>query len=183
MHARMFEFLLAPLILLLLPMLVHQPVALAVCALLLMPGAYAMITGAPYVPTPQKTLEKMLRLAAIRPGERVYDLGCGDGRLIFAAVRAGARATGFELSMLVFFTAKIRSWFRGGQILYRDFWRQDLSDADVVFCYLLPGSMRTFQRRLWPKLKPGTRVVSHAFVMDGIEPDAQEGAVRLYVKM
>jgi len=176
------EFLLAPLILVALPFLVPHPVLLFVCVLLLLPGAYAMWSGAPYVPTPKPTMDEMFRLARIQPGERIYDLGCGDGRLIFQATQQGADATGFELAFLPYLSAKLQSFFRGGSIRYGDFWRKDVSDANVIFVYLLTESMQTFKQRLWPSLKPGTRVISHAFSMHGIEPTEQSGKVRLYVK-
>jgi len=179
----MFEFFLAPLLLLAVPFLIHHPFWLAFLCLLLAPGVYAMCTGAPFVPTSRSTMAKMFTLADIKPHERVYDLGCGDGRLVFEAAKKGAHATGYELSPPIYLSAKIRALFHPrSHIFYRDFWRQNIGDADVVFCYLLTDSMQTFKQKMWPTLKPGTRVVSHAFAMNGIEPVNQMGDVRLYVR-
>lgn len=178
----MFEFFLIPGILLLLLFFIDDPLLLLLCMIPLVPSVYAMLTGAPSVPTPAHIMEKMFKLARIKAGETVYDLGCGDGRLVFKAVDHKAKAIGFELSLPVYVYAKILSFFRGGSIRLRNFWRQDLSDADVIFCYLLTDSMQTFKKRIWPTLKPGTRVISHAFAMKGIEPVKQIDNVRLYVK-
>lgn len=178
----LLTYLLTPLLLLGVVLFVEQPLWLVLCVVLMLPAVYAMWTGAPPVPTPPAVMRDMFALAKIRPGERVYDLGCGDGRLVFEAKRLGAQATGFELALPVYLLAKIRSFFLGGRILFRDFWKADLSDADVVFCFLLTDSMQTFKQKLWPALKPGTRVVSHAFPMHGIEPAERMGGVRLYVK-
>jgi SAM-dependent methyltransferase len=179
----MFEFLFSFVLLLLAPFLMDYPILFAAWTFLMLPGLYAMITGAPFVPSSQKIMEKMMELANIQPGERVYDLGCGDGRVVRAAAKQGARSIGFELSPFVYIIAKLRSLFLPNtSIRFRDFWGQNLADADVVFCYLLTASMQTFKKELWPTLKPGTRVVSHAFAMEGIEPSKQIGDVRLYVK-
>ncbi len=156
---------------------------MALVLVLVLPGVFAMMRGAPFIPTSKRVMERMLALAAIRPDERVYDLGCGDGRLVFAAAAAGARATGFELSLPTFLLARIRALRHpGARILLRNFWRSDLRDADVVFCYLLPETMQTFHRTLWPQLKSGCRVVSHAFKIEGMTPAASAPGVVLYVK-
>jgi len=125
----------------------------------------------------------MLRLARIKPGEMVYDLGCGDGRIVFAAQKAGAQAVGYELSAPTYLLAKLRSLAHpGSRIEYKNFWTQDYSKADVIFCYLLMSSMQTFKDKIWPNLKPGCRVVSHAFTMKGVTPEREEDGVILYVK-
>jgi SAM-dependent methyltransferase len=159
------------------------PLLLVLLVLIALPGLWATRTGAPSIPTRKKTLDRMLKLADIKPGERVYDLGCGDGRIVFAAGKAGARATGYELSLPTFLLAKIRGLLHPSvKIEYKNFWIQDYREADVIFCYLLIRSMQTFESTIWPNLKPDCRVVSHAFRMKGVEPTAEEKSVILYVK-
>ena len=151
--------------------------------ILIIPSIVAMLGGAPFVPSNRSSFLRMMEWAKIKKGERVYDLGCGDGRFIFAAAAAGAKATGYELSIPVWLLAKIRSFFHPhSSIRYADFWKQDYRDADVVFCYLLPKTMQTFKKKIWPQLKPKTRVISHAFAMEGVKPEKKEGTVMLYVK-
>lgn len=137
----------------------------------------------PFIPTPTKTVDDMLALAQIAPGKRAYDLGCGDGRIVIAAASKGAEAIGYEFSLPTYALAKLRTWRHPrATIRYGNFWKKDISDADVVFCYLLVHTMRDFHTLIWPQLKPGCRVVSHAFRMPGVEPEKLRGDAVLYVK-
>lgn len=152
--------------------------------LLSLPGAWLLVTRAPpFVPTPKRILRAMLELAALKPGERAYDLGCGDGRIVFAAAKQGARAVGYELSIPTYFFAKCRSLLhRTSDIRYGNFWNQDYRNADVIFCYLLIGTMEALEQRIWPQLKPGARVVSHAFRLIGIPLAREKDGAYVYVK-
>jgi SAM-dependent methyltransferase len=148
-----------------------------------LPGILVMRGGAPFVATPKRIMDGMLRLAAIKPGETVIDAGCGDGRMVFAAAKLGAKAVGYELSVPTFALAKLRSFFHpGSAILYKDIWKQDYRGADVVFCYLLIDTMKKFEKTVWPTLKPGARVVSHAFKFKDVVPDGEDSGAYLYVK-
>lgn len=154
-------------------------IAIGLC----IPGLLVMRGAAPYVMTPKKTMRMMLDLAAIKKGDTVYDLGCGDGRLVFEAAKRGAEAVGYEFSLPTYVVAKVRSWFHPqAKILYGNFWTKDYRDADVVFCYLLSDTMPIFEKKIWPMLKPGCRVVSHAFSMKDVQPKRKEGGVLLYVR-
>lgn len=150
---------------------------------LVIPGLIAALKGPPYVPTTGKTFKKMLEWGEIKKGQKVYDIGCGDGRFVFAAADKGAKAVGYELSLPVYILAKIRSWSHpGSSIEMKNFWKQDYKDADVIFCFLLMGVMDEFEKVIWPQLKPGTRVISHAFRMHGLKPAKQEQQALLYIK-
>lgn len=152
--------------------------------LLIIPAAPLMLQMAPpFVPTAPKVLEAMLRLARIKKGDRVYDLGCGDGRLLIAAAEQGATAIGYELSVPVFLLATFRTWkYPSITVRYGNFWKKDYRDADVILCYLLPAKMIQFEQEIWPLLKPGCRVVSHAFAMPIVQPDEKDGRAMVYVK-
>ncbi len=137
----------------------------------------------PFVPTPKKAVRSMIALAKIKKGDRAADLGCGDGRVVRAAAKAGATATGFELSLPTFVLAKVLTLTTPrASIQFKNFWKQDFSETDVIFTYLLIAVMKTFKEKIWPQLKPGTRVVSYMFKLPGVEATAQEGNVYLYVK-
>ncbi len=177
------EILLLVLTILLLPILPGKFVWAPIVLLLVIPGTYAMRRGPPYVPTPRKRLQTMITFAGITRGERVYDLGCGDGRLVIAAARKGARAIGYELSVPLFLFATIRSLFqRNATIRFGNFWTKDFSSADVIFCYLLIDAMQNLEKTLWPTLKPGCRVISNTFRMKGVKPAKEENGVVMYVK-
>lgn len=121
---------------------------------------------APFVPTPQAMLEPMLRAAADgRPlaGLRVVDLGCGDGRALQAAVDLGMLATGYELD-----AGRAKGvWIPGATIVMGDAMKADLSEADIVFLYLLTPSNEKLKAKLLAELPAGARIVSHAFGMRG----------------
>lgn len=127
---------------------------------------YAQVVGVPPVPTPKKVLARMIALAEIWPGQRVYDLGCGDGRIVFAAAERGADATGFEISPLVYLWAILRKFFlkKKGRILFRDLLWINLSKADIIFLYLYPTTIKFFlQKKFKRELRRGTKIISYAF--------------------
>lgn len=134
--------------------------------ILAVPTIYAML-GAPFVPTHMIQVERMIAAAHLKKGLKVYDLGCGDGRLVHVtAAKYGCKSVGYEYSPLIWLWAKFLAIFwRGGEIRFGNIWNQNFSDADVIFCYLLPQAMKKFEKELVPLLKRGTIVVSHAFPM------------------
>ncbi len=157
---------------------------LIIALILCIPAFRLLKQGAPpFVPTSRKTVQEMTALAHIKPDETVYDLGCGDGRLLIAAAEKGAKAIGYELSLLTLLLAKWNTRrYPTISVRYGDFWEKNLQDADVIFCYLLLDKMREFEEKIWPTLKPGTRVVSHAFPMPTVKEAKKEGRGILYIK-
>ncbi len=157
-------------------------IILSLVTLLLLPGFYAALTSGPFVPSSRKRHKTMLDLADLKPSDIVYDLGCGDGRLIFRSAKFVKKAIGYELSIPLYLFGKFRSLFNkpNAQIRYGNIWKQDYKNADVIFCYLLPKAMKQFYQEIWPTLKPGTRVVSNAFQIHEIKPLKKEGKVYLY---
>jgi len=118
----------------------------------------------PYVQTPMEIVERMLRMAEVRPGDSVIDLGSGDGRIVIAAARRGARGLGVDLDPNLVKLATQNASAAGvadrARFEVRDIFETDLSRASVVTMYLLPD----FNAKLQPRflaLKPGTRIVSH----------------------
>ena len=153
--------------------------------------AYGGISAAPWVPIWQRDVDRMLALAAIKPGEIVYDLGAGDGRIVItAAQKYHAQATGFEIAVLPYIIGYIRIQLAGVQkkarLRYRNFYDQDLSAADVIFTFLTPPAMEKLKSKFVKEIKPGARVVSYAFDIKGWEktkidkPNEKKAAVYLY---
>jgi len=151
-------------------------------ALLAMLASAALAAAVPanapdvgYLPTPQSAVMQMLELAGVRPGELVYDLGCGDGRIVITAARKfGARGVGVEIdpTLVRRSRANVRRHRLGKRVVIKqaDIFKIDFSDADVVALYLLPE----LNTRLLPqlrKLKPGARIISFEFDMPGARPD------------
>jgi len=130
---------------------------------------------APYVPSPQPVVEKMLEAAGVKPGEVVYDLGCGDGRILITAVQKfKAKGVGVELSPKLAALAQEQVSQRGLQnwisIRQGDLLEADFSGADVVTLYLLTSLNARLQPKFEQTLKPGARVVSHDFAIRGWQP-------------
>lgn len=142
-------------------------------AAIFVPTMIAFLTGAPWVPTPRERILKMLELAKIKPNERVYDLGSGDGRMAhLAAKHYNADAIGLELSPIIYAMGRICNFFRRSksQLLLRDFRHVDLKNADVLTFYLLPPILKKMRERWERELKPGARIVSYAFEVEGWKP-------------
>ncbi len=134
---------------------------------------------APFVPSPQAVVDKMLELADVKPGETVYDLGCGDGRILITAARKfKARGVGVELSPDLARRTHERIRELGLQdqiqIIEGNLMDVDLRAADVVALYLLTSSNQQLKPKLEASLKRGARVVSHDFVIPGWQPSRVE---------
>lgn len=134
---------------------------------------------APYYPTPESVVEKMLLLGGLKSGEKMFDLGSGDGRLvIMAAKKFGADATGVELDSDLYkqSTDRIKrmNLESKARIIHGDVMKQDYSAADMLTIYLLPSSNEKMRPILEKQLKKGTRVVCHDFEVAGWTPDKIE---------
>lgn len=150
---------------------------------------YSLVRGIGWVPTWQKDVERFLRLAEIKPGQVVYDLGCGDGRLVMAAAKQGAKAIGLEVSILPFVGAYIRKIFSSSKakIRFRDFWLVDLKEADVVYFFLIPRIYEQLKNKLAKELKPGTRVIAYVWPIEGwqatiVDKPVGRPAMYLYIR-
>jgi SAM-dependent methyltransferase len=141
---------------------------LLACAWVYLP----LLWGALWRPTPRRIVDKMLRAAGVQPGHKVVDLGAGDGRIVIAAARAfQARAVGVEIDPLrcLIANARIRLLGLQGQahVYCGNLFEYDLADADVVTLYLWPRTNQRLKPRLAEQLRPGARVVSYKFLLDG----------------
>jgi|WetSurMetagenome_2_1015567.scaffolds.fasta_scaffold221431_2 SAM-dependent methyltransferase len=131
---------------------------------------------APYVPSPQAVVERMLEAASLKAGETVYDLGCGDGRILITAARVfKAKGVGIELSVDLARQAQDQVNRMGLQnrvtIVQGDLLTADLHGADVVTLYLLTSSNELLKPLFEKSLRPGARVVSHDFAIRGWTPE------------
>lgn len=134
--------------------------------LVLATAAYGAWSAAPFLPSKKKDVERMIKLADIKSSERVYDLGCGDGRLVFAAAESGAETIGIEIFILPYLYAWIKSWGRKNvKILFGDLFNYDVSGADVVFIFLMGKAYGRLAEKLNKELKPGTRVIAYCWAI------------------
>jgi ubiquinone/menaquinone biosynthesis C-methylase UbiE len=134
---------------------------------------------APYVTSPISVVDKMLEAAGLRGGETLYDLGCGDGRIVVAAAKNfGAKAVGVEISDSLAKMARQHADAQGLQdqvkIITADMMQVDVSSANVVSLYLMTEANDTLRPKLERELKPGARVVSLEFKVRGWKPSRVE---------
>jgi protein-L-isoaspartate O-methyltransferase len=130
----------------------------------------------PYVPTPESVVAEMLKLAAVTKDDVVCDLGCGDGRIVVTAAKAhGARGVGVDIDPQRIKESNYNAQKAGVtdrvKFIQQDLFTVDLKDATVVTLYLLPEINRRLQPKLLRELRPGARVVSHAFDMGDWKPE------------
>ena len=129
----------------------------------------------PYVPTPEPVVAQMLKMAQIRPGDVVYDLGSGDGRIVITAARQyGTRGVGFDIDPARIREAKANAEKAGVsdkvRFVQEDIFKADIRSATVVTLYLLPDINLRLRPKLLQDLRPGTRVVSHNYDMGDWTP-------------
>jgi SAM-dependent methyltransferase len=132
----------------------------------------------PYVPTTETAVEAMLKLADVKPTDVVYDLGCGDGRIVIAAAKTyGARAVGIDIDPQRIAEANANARRAGVTNLVRfeenDLFQADFKEATVVTLFLLSSVNLKLKPKLLADLKPGTRVVSNTFDMGDWKPEKE----------
>jgi cyclopropane fatty-acyl-phospholipid synthase-like methyltransferase len=150
-----------------------------VLAAMLALGLAAQVPRAPFVATPPDVVDRMLALAQVRPSDVVYDLGCGDGRIVIAAARRyGARGVGVDIDPARIDEAQRNARRAGVEHLVtfrvEDARETDVSEATVVALYLVAALNVQLRPRLTAQLRPGARIVSHNFPMGDWEPTVVE---------
>jgi len=136
------------------------------------PVASTSISLAPFVPTPEPLVERMLDVAGLKEGDLFIDPCCGDGRTLAAAEKRGARPRGYEIDKDRY--EKSNSAIAGGEVFNEDGAGAQFKDADVIFLYTLPASNVKLQPLLLAQCKDTCRIVSHAFSMPGWTPYQEE---------
>lgn len=141
-----------------------------------------------FVPTPNDVVAKMLEMAKVTQSDTVYDLGCGDGRIVIAAAQKyGARGVGVDIDPERIAEARVNAQQAGlsdrVRFVQGDLFETDISAATVITLYLLTELNIKLRPKLLAELKPGTRVVSHAFSMGEWKPErtAEVSGSRVYL--
>lgn len=154
----------------------------ATAILLILAYGAVLLFGAPYFPSLSPHVKAGLKLLDLKPGQTVYDLGCGDGRFLKAAARQGLKAVGYELNPFMYFYSWLttRRYRRNIKVIYGNFWHADLSGADGIFIFLLAKYMKQFDELVKTSAPKGVKVASHSFKIPGRKIAKQEYGVFLY---
>jgi cyclopropane fatty-acyl-phospholipid synthase-like methyltransferase len=149
---------------------------------LILAYGFVLLFGAPYFPSLKPHVAAALKLLDLKKGQTVYDLGCGDGRFLRAAAKAGYKAVGYELNPFMFLFSWIttRKYRQRVKVRFGNFWKTDISKADAVFVFLLDKYMEQLDDKLKKEGKKGLKLASHTFKIPGKKPAAQEYGVFLY---
>lgn len=128
--------------------------------------------GALFVSTSRARIRAFIKAVPMKTGEILVDLGCGDGRILRQAHKCyRIKAIGYEVNLMAYLKARVLSLgFKNIEIRRRNFWSANLSEADVVVCYLYPDVMKKLSAKLKANLKPGAVIVSCNFMLPGFEP-------------
>ena len=154
-------------------------------------AAYAGVSAAPWVPTKPKQKRKLMKHVELKDNAHVYDLGCGTGTLLFASKKKNPtiKATGFEISVLPYLIAKLKTWLRPKQyknisIQFGNLFNQDISNADVIFVFLLSKSYPKLKAKFAKELKDDCIVIVEAWpllpVPNGQKID-EDGLLPVYI--
>ncbi len=144
----------------------------------------ALFRGAPFMPMPPIVVGKMTALMNVGAGEKLVELGSGDGRLVISLARAGAEVHGYEINPFLVLWSRFNI-FRAGVsgkafIHWADFWRRDVSSFNGVALYGISHIMVKLEKKLTRELKPGSKVVSYVFTFPDWQATQQDGNVYLY---
>lgn len=142
----------------------------------------------PYVATKRERIDTIMRLAKIKNGEVVVDLGSGDGRLLFASASKGAKAIGYEINPFLIFLTKLKSRFSPLQVRdlisvkKQNLWKADLKVADVIFVYGRKKTMKKFEDFVFSNAQKGTRIIVNTNEFPSKRPVKSENGIYLYIK-
>lgn len=125
---------------------------------------YSMMWGAPYAPLGEERIKRVISLLKIKKGQKILDLGSGDGRVVIALAKHEAKAYGFEINPIFYLISRFKARsIQNAHFKLTDFWQEDLSSYDAITLYGITHMMPALEKKLRQELKPGTLVVSNHF--------------------
>lgn len=143
-----------------------------------------ILHGPVFVPSADDKLRTMLELAKVKPGQKVIDLGAGDGKIVINLAKQGIAAEGIEINPVLVKKAQLKIKQAGleelAEVKKGNFWKLDYSDYDVIFLYGTTYIMERLEEKLMQELKPGAVVISNFFQFPNWEPESVKNEVRLY---
>jgi precorrin-6B methylase 2 len=146
---------------------------IAVTVLYISTALVSLILRVPYVPTKKRVMQKILKEANIKKGDNFYDLGCGDGRMLIEAEKLNKiNGHGYEIAPLIYIIAIIKKFINKSRVKihFKNFFNENLKDADVIFCYLMPKELNKLAKKIKKECKKDTRIISNTFKIKGLKP-------------
>ena len=141
--------------------------------------------GVEWVPSPQRIVDRMLKLARVKKDDVVYDLGSGDGRIVVSAAKIGAKAVGVELDPLRVLIGRIKIKLTGSEnkakIEHGNFYKANVKNANIITLFLLPKTMEKIENKLRKELRKGARIVSYRFVFKNWKPLKVDEENKIYL--
>lgn len=153
-----------------------------ICIVLVLLFGFVLLFGAPYLPTLSIQTKIALDLVGLKKGQRLLELGCGDGRVLIAAADRGLIVTGYELNPLLALIAWWRTRKYKGQVkvVWGNFWTKKLPQADGIFVFLLPKYMKKLDKKITQEFGQPVKLVSYAFDIKDKTTDAEANGMYLY---
>lgn len=146
-----------------------------------------IISGAIFCPTSHAHVDTMVVLASPKAGEKIADLGSGDGRVLLAFAQKGAEAHGYEINPLLVMRArkmlKSAGFEKKAFVHWQSFWKKNLGEFDIITVYGFPNFMGRLGRKLKKEAAPGTRIVSNIYTFPGASPAKSQDGVHLYTNL
>ena len=143
-------------------------------------------SDAPYVPTNMDNIRKILKLAGVKKGKKFYELGSGDGRVVFAATKLVADAFGIEQSWLRVLYSKCRAYLlhlKRANFVHRNIFSRSYEDADIIYIFLLHKGVKKLEGKLRKELKKGSIVITQTYHFKTWKPFKMVGDFWLYSKV
>ena len=129
--------------------------------------------GVPFVPLSDRAIAEVIKASHFAPSDVIMDLGCGDGRVLFAFEKAGAaNLIGYEINYWPYILGRVKKWMKKTKtkLFCQNFFNVDISRANIIVCYLLPKTLLELRQKFDNELKPGSRIVSFGFEIKDWRP-------------
>jgi hypothetical protein len=154
----------------------------AVVLIVILLFCFVVAFGAPYLPTLKPQIKEALDMLDLKPGQTLYELGSGDGRILVAAAERGIRVVGYELNplLVIYSWAITRKYRKLVTVRWGNFWRVNLADADGIFVFLLHRYMAKLDKKIIQECRKPVKLISFAFPVQDRKADEERLGVMLY---
>jgi SAM-dependent methyltransferase len=144
--------------------------------------SFVVIFGAPYVPTLKSQRKYALKMLALKPGQTLVELGCGDGTILILAAQQGIKSVGYELNPILVLIAKFRTRKHSKKIkiVWGNFWSADISQADGIYVFLIQRLMAKLEKKILNEGQPNLKVLSYTFQFPNLVAIKSDQALYLY---